>query len=87
MEKTAMSFRIRNPLAARAPVLVPRQLMYVIKASPKKATIFDNGRDIQAIGSTARQKWSENTIAVIAIAEGFDITTQIQVNTNPRKSP
>ena len=87
IEVIASNFSTRKPLAARAPAIVPEQLMKVTKNKPKIAMDFDCHSETIPLAVKALPMFSAKIIAIMARAQGFVIAMYVQQYRNPKNSP
>ena len=87
IEVIASNFSTRKPLAARAPAIVPEQLMKVTESRPKIAMDFDCHSETTPSAVNALPMFSAKIIEIMAMAQGFAIAMYVQENRNPKKSP
>ena len=72
--------------AARAPAIVPEQLIKVIRKSPAMAMTLICHGDVTPLDAIATLRFSAKIIAVRAIPQGFPIAMYTQEKINPKNS-
>src|SRR5437762_3411507 len=86
IEKIAINFNTKNPIATRAPVMVPKQFTSVINHTASSAVTVSIHPPAQPSGNTIPFTCFAKIKDIILIEQGRAIEIQVHENMNPEKS-